>query len=349
LTAGGNLDEGYREDLGSKYQEIALYSELGYAITSKWKVTVGARVFNYKDTADSNIRDYSFDLVNNVVNVTKKVNGKSYFKFNTSYNITDDALVYATVSQGFRRGGTNGFRSLGSTQTISPDVQSYKPDSTINYEIGLKGNFFDRRVYVQADVYQIDWKDVQTYYSQDIGGFPVNGTANGPSARSRGFEGAIRLNATDKLQLNFATSYTEAEWTATKQVCLYTNNTGCRAPWTKGGPLGGAPAWKHSGNIRYTQPFSNGNEGWISLSGRYLGAVQVDRADTPGSNIRSYPSFALFDLRTGVNLAKLDIGLWVENIANKRAQVSQQNDRVLGARILYTSPRTYGLNLSYAF
>jgi iron complex outermembrane recepter protein len=349
LTAGGNLDEGYREDLGSKYQEIALYSELGYAITSKWKVTVGARVFNYKDTADSNIRDYSFDLVNNVVNVTKKVNGKSYFKFNTSYNITDDALVYATVSQGFRRGGTNGFRSLGITQTISPDVQSYKPDSTINYEIGLKGNFFDRRVYVQADVYQIDWKDVQTYYSQDIGGFPVNGTANGPSARSRGFEGAIRLNATDKLQLNFATSYTEAEWTATKQVCLYTNNTGCRAPWTKGGLLGGAPAWKHSGNIRYTQPFSNGNEGWISLSGRYLGAVQVDRADTPGSNIRSYPSFALFDLRTGVNLAKLDIGLWVENIANKRAQVSQQNDRVLGARILYTSPRTYGLNLSYAF
>jgi iron complex outermembrane recepter protein len=347
-TAGGILDEGYRENLGSKYKEIALYGELGYAITSEWKVNVGGRVFNYKDTADSNIRDYSFDLVNNVVNVTKKVTGKSYFKFNTSYNFTNDALIYATISQGFRRGGTNGFRDVG-TKTISPDVQSYKPDSTINYEIGLKGSFADRRVYVQADVYQIDWKDVQTYYSQDINSFPVNGTTNGPSARSRGFEGNVRFNATDNLQLNFATSYTQAKWSATKQVCLYTDGSGCRDPWTKGGLLGGSPKWKHSGNIRYSQPFGDGNEAWVSLSGRFLGSVQVDRADTPGSSIRSYPSYAIFDIRAGTNLGKLDIGIWIENIANKRAQVSQQNDRVLGSRVFYTNPRTYGLNLSYAF
>lgn len=346
-VSGGEVDEGYRENLASDYKELAAYGELGYAITPRWKVNVGGRVFNYKDTAVSNIRDYSLNLVDNDVNVNKKVNGKSYFKFNTSYNITDDALVYATVSQGFRRGGTNGFRNVGA-RVVSPDVQAYTPDSTVNYEIGLKGSFADRRVYVQADIYQIDWKDVQTYFSQDIDGFPVNGTANGPSARSRGFEGAVRFNVTEALQVNFATSYTKAQWSATKRVCLYTNNTGCRS-WDKGGDLGGAPAWKHSGNIRYTRELNNDHEAWLSLSGRYLGKVQIDRADTPVSSVRSYPAFAIFDLRGGVDLGDLDIGLWIENIANKRSQVSQQNDRVLGARILYTTPRTFGLNLSYAF
>ena len=77
--------------------------------------------------------------------------------------------------------------------------------------------------------------------------------------------------------------------------------------------------------------------------------MQVDRADFPTDDIPSYPSDATFDLRGGVELGAVDIGLWVENLANKRAQVSQQNDRVMGARILYTAPRTYGLNLSYSF
>jgi iron complex outermembrane recepter protein len=344
---GGNVDEGYRENLANNYREIAAYGELGYEITPRWKVNVGGRVFNYKDRAISQIRDYSFNLVDNNVDVTRSVKGKSYFKFNTSYDITDDALIYATASQGFRRGGTNGFRNVGA-RVVSPDVQAFKPDSTTNYEVGLKGFFADRRVYLQANLYQIDWKDVQTYFSQEINFFPVNGTANGPDARSRGFEGSVRFNLSDALQINFATAYTEAKWAGTKTVCLYTDASSCRT-WTKGQKLGGSPKWKNSASIRYSTDLGGDANGWVSLSGRFQGAVQVDRADFPTDDIPSYPAYATFDLRSGVDFGALNIGLWVENFTNKRAQVSQQNDRVMGARILYTAPRTYGLNLSYAF
>jgi outer membrane receptor protein involved in Fe transport len=349
---GGNVDEGYREDLSSKYKEIALYGELGYDITPRWKVNVGGRVFNYKDATDTDIRDYSFNLVDNDSSSRVSVKSKSYFKFNTSYNITDDALIYATVSQGFRRGGTNGFRPTVGTgvnqRTVDPNVQNYKPDSTTNYEVGLKGYFADRRLYLQANFYQIDWKDVQTYYSQEINFFPVNGTTNGPNARSRGFEGVVRFNLSDALSLNFTTAYTRAKWSSTKTVCLYTNGTSCRT-WTDGQKLGGAPKWKNSASIRYSGDIGTNAKGWASLSGRFVSAVQVDRADFPTDDVPSYPAYAIFDLRGGVELGDFDIGLWVENFTNKRAQVSQQNDRVMGARILYTTPRTYGLNLSYSF
>jgi iron complex outermembrane recepter protein len=349
---GGRVDEGYGEDLSNKYKEVALYGELGYDITSRWKVNIGGRVFNYKDVTNTDIRDYSLGLVDNESNSKINVKGKSYFKFNTSYNITDDALLYATVSQGFRRGGTNGFRGVvgigGRDRDVDPNVQNYKPDSTTNYEVGLKGYFADRRLYLQANFYQIDWKDVQTYYSQEINFFPVNGTTNGPNARSRGFEGIARFSLSDALSVNFSTAYTSAKWSSTKEVCLYTDDTSCRT-WTEGQKLGGSPKWKNSASIRYSSDIGTNAKGWASLSGRFVSAVQVDRADFPTDDVPSYPSYAIFDLRGGVELGKFDIGLWVENVTNKRAQVSQQNDRVMGARILYTSPRTYGLNLSYEF
>jgi iron complex outermembrane recepter protein len=348
-AAGGNIDEGYRENLASEYKELALYGELSYRITPQWSVTGGARVFNYEDIGISNIRDYSFDLVNSNVRNTTKDSGKAYYKFNTSYNFTPDALVYATVSQGFRRGGVNGFRNFGS-KTIAPEIQNYKPDSTTNYEVGVKGYFLNRRMYVQADVYQIDWKDVQTYLDQSVeNGFPINGTTNGPSARSKGFEFAARFNVTDNLQLNLASANTKANWTASKTVCRYTDGTGCRAPYLKGGVLGGSPDWKHSYGVRYTTNFANGNTGFVALSGRYVGKVPVDRNDDPTSQIDSYSAYSLFDLRAGVSFDKLDLTLWVENIANKRVEVSSQPDSVLGRRVIFTSPRTIGLNASYTF
>ena len=345
-VAGGNTDEGYRENLGSRYKELALYGEASYAITPRWTVTGGGRVFNYSDRALAQIRDYSFDLVNNKVDVTRSENGKTFFKVNTSYTITDDALIYATASQGFRRGGTNGFRDVGEKK-VAPNVQAYQPDSTDNFELGVKGFFIDRRLFAQVDLYQIDWKNVQTYYNQLIDGFPVNGTVNGPSARSRGFEAEARIKLTDALSVGGTTAYTDAKWSQTRIVCLYTDGTGCRT-WSKGGILGGSPKWKHSAYVRYETELTGNTRGWITLSGRQVGAIPIDRADDPAITVDSYRPYAVFDARAGFTFRKIDVTLWVENLGNRRTVVSQQYDRVLGPRVFYTQPRTFGLNLSYA-
>jgi iron complex outermembrane recepter protein len=348
-AAGGNLDEGYRERLGSEYKEVALYGEVSYKVTPKWTVTGGARVFNYDDIGISQIRDYSFDLVDSNVRNENGKDGKSYYKFNTSYNFSPDVLGYFTVSQGFRRGGTNGFRNFRG-KTIAPDIQNYKPDSTTNYEVGIKGSFLNRRLYAQANIYQIDWKDVQTYLDQAVeNGFPINGTTNGPKARSRGFEFASRFRLTDAWQLTLQSAYTEAQWVESKTVCRYTDGTGCRAPYLAGGKLGGSPDWKHNFGVRYTRAFAGGATGFVALSGRYVGKLPVDRGDDPASPVQSRPAYTIFDARAGVSFDKLDVTAWIENVANKRAEVSTQPDNVMGRRAIFTSPRTYGVNLSYAF
>ena len=146
------------------------------------------RLFKYEDTARSYIKDFTYDLVDSDKTNSTSASGKAYFKFNTSYQLNDNLLSYATLSQGYRRGGVNGFRDYG-TNKITKVGNQYAPDSTLNKEIGVKGYLFGRQLYIESDVYRIDWKDVQTYRSQDVeNGFPINGTTNGPNAHTQGFE-----------------------------------------------------------------------------------------------------------------------------------------------------------------
>lgn len=345
--AGGLVDEGYRENLASEYKETALYGEVGYKITPKLLATVGGRVFNYDDRAISQIRDYSFDLVNNNVDVTRGDKGKAYYKANLSYQITDNFLTYATFSQGFRRGGTNGFRNVG-TRIVREDAQQYKPDSTNNLEVGVKGYLFNRQLYLQTNYFRIDWKDVQTYFSQTISGFPVNGTNNGPDARTQGWETALRWRLTDNFQFSYSGAYTEAEWNDTKRICLYTDNTGCRT-YLKGGVLGGTPKWKHNAGLRFNTTLENGTYLWASVSGRHAGKIPVDRSDDPGVVVTARPPYTLYNASAGLGLGAVDATLWVQNVSNKAALVSGQAGGIMGERVIYTTPRTIGVNVSYAF
>ncbi|MBC7377154.1 MAG: TonB-dependent receptor [Burkholderiaceae bacterium] len=348
--AGGQPGEGYRENLASKYKETALFGEIGWRITPAWLTTVGGRVFNYEDEVIAQITDYAGDAAGADRGALTKGKGKSYYKLNTSYQLTPDLLAYATWSQGFRRGGTNAFRNEGS-KIIRPELQSYKPDSTNNTEIGLKGFLFDRQLYIETDVYQIEWKDPQTYRSQVVGGvFPLNGTTNGPNAKTQGWELNARYKLGEHWQLSYSTTTTKAEWDGTLTQCLYTNGTSCKT-WAEGGTLGGAPKWKHNLGLRFNANLADSYEFWASVRGSYVGAVQVDRTDSKGeaATATSYGSYTRYSLNAGLSKGDWDVSLWVQNLTNTQADVSNQDSGLMGYRSIYTTPRTIGVNFSYNF
>jgi iron complex outermembrane recepter protein len=343
-------DVGYSEDLGSKYTESALFGEVGYRITPQWRVNLGARVFNYEDTANVDIVDYAGGAVSNQYTATGKASGKRYYKLNSSYQFTDNLLGYATFSQGFRRGGTNPFRDRGATRIVAPDVRDYKPDSTDNIELGLKGYTLDGALYVEAAAYQIHWKDTQTYRSQDVSGFPVNGTANGPDSLSRGFELTARYKLTQAWQLNYAGATTRAKWDGTKTQCLYVAGTSCRT-WAEGGNLGGAPKWKHDFGVRFQHSFDNDLYLWASVNARYSSKVQADRSDSVADNANAtyYPADTRYSASIGLSRGAWEAQLWGRNLANSNALVSSQAAGLMGPRDITTQPRSFGLNLSYRF
>ena len=349
VTNIGRLpNEGYRENLQSDYSETALFGEVTYRPTDRLTLTAGARTFNYSDDGYSNIRDFTGPTSRESL-ANEKLSGKSYYKLNAAYQATADLLGYATYSQGYRRGGANGYRDY-KTNIVNADIKGYQPDSTNNIEVGVKGYAFDRALYMQLAVYQIDWKSPQIGYTQTIDEFfPINGIANGPDARSRGLELSARYRLNENWQLTYGGAMTSAEFTNDKNIVLYANaKSADDISIAAGTRLWGAPKWKHNVGVRYLTALDNGMTLTAALRGRF-----VDQIQWSDSENRVYPAYSVYSANVGLSKNNWDVSLWVNNLTDNRAVVSNNTGTgqrsELGPRIVSLTPLTAGLNLSYAF
>lgn len=135
----------------------------------------------------------------------------SVWRFNSSYKLGRDGLVYVTIAQGFRPGGFN----LTTPNTgIPPEGRQYDADDLVSYELGGKFSLLQNRLYVSSAIFRIDWSDIQTTVRTPLG-FAYQGNAG--KAVSQGVE--VELNARDillpGLSFNLGYSFTDAKLTET--------------------------------------------------------------------------------------------------------------------------------------
>lgn len=208
--------------------ESAFYGELTYNLTESWSVTGGYRRYKFETdiTGGFGLPLYETvflgapqDAINVDLGSNQGEDEGNLFKFNTSWDITDSALVYFTYSQGYRNGGVNSVPECTPEQIASDDQQLcaladevlIDPDKIDNYEIGYKG-LIGERVSVTSALYYIDWTDLQVATTTVNGSLPITG--NGSAAVSKGLELQGRWMITDNLDLDFSYAYTQAELTA---------------------------------------------------------------------------------------------------------------------------------------
>ena len=161
---------------------------------------------------------------------------------------------------------------------------------------------------------------------------------------------SCKTKITNNFTAPLSSAYTDAKWDGTRRNCLYEGNQTeqCRL-WSKGGVLGGTPKWKSNAGFRFNTTLDNGAYLWASLSGRYVGTVPIDRADSPTQTVRVRPAYSLYNGSMGLSIGEWDIQLWMQNLNNKRAEVSGQEGGIMGPRVIYSTPRTIGTNITYSF
>jgi len=246
----------YYSQAYSKLEESAVFGEIGYDITDKWTVTVGGRYYQYDlesfSDVDFPLFDPSFipvgvssleaslkdDFAAGSPNGTERT-GQSdegtLYKFNTSYQFTEDMLGYFTVSQGYRIGNANGLAvcpafdplnnlqgacALQPGQQFGPgagdistrDETQYLPDKTINYELGAKTTLAGGRVTLNGALYYIEWKDPQLTSATINASIPI--TVNAEGAETKGFELSGNWAVTDAFSMRGSYSRSEASLTA---------------------------------------------------------------------------------------------------------------------------------------
>ncbi len=225
--------------------ETAFFGEVGYDLTDRWTVTVGGRYYDYELKAASTVDFPLFDntlepmTIDEVQNLAfdpalGQADDGFLYKFNTSYDVTDDALVYFTISEGYRIGASNGIGecdaydpnatqgacALAPGQQFGPnpgdvaqfDERQYGPDQTTSYELGAKTTLMDGALILNGAIYFIDWTDPQVSSATVNANIPI--TINADGAESKGFEISGNWQATSAFSLRGSYSHTETELTA---------------------------------------------------------------------------------------------------------------------------------------
>lgn len=336
----------------NRFIEKAVFGEITWHAIEGLDLTGGVRVFQQKLRRTVNNVNPVFGLAEASVNSAKFSDAK--FRFNATYEYTPGHRVYATFSQGFRRGGANAFSLTGFLREPAA-LLNYAPDSVDNFELGVKGRFGNGWRYT-ADVFLAKWKNPQ------IGGFTaVNfwpAVFNGQEAESKGFEFELLGNLTDTLSFQGGYAYTKA--TLTKDFCVPSGDgTGnpagdisCAIVGTKGTPLPSAP--KHSGtfSLNYEQALNDEDTITASFNGNYKGKSRMN-LPTLGARYPMVPSYWLFNAYVGWNHGPVTASLFARNLFDKRT-VFAINTRITPyAPIdLYESvgrPRTIGIEVGYKF
>jgi iron complex outermembrane receptor protein len=317
----------------NNFQEYSAFGTLTYHFSDRFDVQVGGRYSKNKQFYHETITGPFFDP--DIYDVTARSKDSSFtYLFSPRFRITPDVMVYARVASGYRPGGPNPGAAFGFPAT-------YTADTTVSYEVGAKASLLDRRLTVEASVYDIEWDDIQLRRTDPVTRFAY--FENSGKARSRGAELALTVNPIRGMTLDGNVSYTDA--TLREDV---TFGAGGPVLIPAGEMLPFSSKW--SGSVGIEQRFDlGGTEAFIGGDFNFTSNRLGDPPTLPTGVRLRLPSYETFNLRAGLEAASgLLITVYVKNLTDKRGVINAE-ERGTGSTIVLSRPRTIGLSLAQKF
>jgi len=157
-------------------KNYAVFGEMSYGLfNGKIVPLVGLRSYHDKRT---------FEDATSSLPSTKDV---TTWRANVSWLPTDDLTMFVTVATGFRSGIVQSQAQVLSLQQAGvPASIALGPETSKNYEVGLKWRTADRALSVKLNLYQTKYKDLQTNTPGAITN--VNGFSNFGDGTSKGLD-----------------------------------------------------------------------------------------------------------------------------------------------------------------
>lgn len=255
-----NTDDWYTEEYNSKTEQTAVFGEMSYGLTDKLTATIGARWFEYeRDRTEFKEwpRGNPYDT-----DIYEGDDSDTLYKFAVNYDISDDQMIYALYSEGFRLGGSNSKKNPASRM---PD--RYENDSLVNKEVGLKSQWLDNRLQLNASFYTMEWDDIQRGIT-DPDDWSANATVNMGDAELSGAEITATFIVSERLSVDASYSTNDSElqnnYYLSELIALTDPDSQDYLLGANGQEMAIAPPSKWWLGIEYSLPeVINGIDGWI--------------------------------------------------------------------------------------
>jgi iron complex outermembrane receptor protein len=309
-------------DAGYKSNELSEFGEATYHFSDQWRATLGGRYYDIRLATDT-LQGVPPTLVSNGGH--QRSAGFSP-KGSLTYEPNKDLMMYALVSKGFRMGGVNLVAPIASF----PTPATYRSDSLINYEIGIRPAWFEHTLTLDTAFFFIDWSNIQLRLSRPDGFDYVN---NVGAAHNKGIENTLSWRPNANWALQASLTYLEAA--LAQSITLGGGTT-----LSSGATLPGASKWTTSETASYT--WSTDSAPFLSASHRFVSSANSNfTATLPIGN------YNIFDIRGGGHLGhNVTATFFVDNIADKRGVTAASTFGTYLADY-YIRPRTVGVQFDW--
>lgn len=319
---------------------LAVFGQLGYKLTQGLELTAGLRYDNenrkaiFNGFGDAIFTMGTLTFVRPDSTVTGKYNAVSP-KVALNYSISSKSSVYLSYTRGFRAGGVN-------SQRLPKGIsQTFQPEFSDNFEAGLKATGMENKLRVGLTAFLINWKDLQTFNL--VAPFTY-ARENLGDVQTKGLELDATMIPVKNLELDASLGLNSGKY---KDFRL-TRVDFATASETKidvsGKKLANAPSHTFYVAMQYGIPLSATAK--LSLRGEYR---SVGQFYTDLQNTLNQPTYSLINTRVNLQVAKLNVAFWVQNLGNTRYLIYGSGDTSFGRSVRMASPRTLGVTLNYGF
>ncbi|MFN3834396.1 MAG: TonB-dependent receptor [Glycocaulis sp.] len=312
--------------LPTSYEEIAVFGNMSFDLTDRLTVGLGGRLAR-------NEQDYlqQFDgpLVGGPQPDVPGESSETVFTYmaTATFNLTADTMLYGRIASGYRPGGPN-----VSMPGVPPQVEA---DRLVNYEAGIKSDFWDGRALIELTGFWIEWEDIQL--ATAAGG--LSWLTNAGTARSRGIEFQGVVAPVDGLRLGFNAALVDS--------VLTEDAPGLSA--VSGDRLPSVPRANYSLTADYGWGLQNGWDARVGGGIRWVGDRNVSY---PGAvNFMQLDSYYSVDLNAEISNGSWSLRGYVRNLTDEDVYLSgvRMTDAFGSPTFVMSSllqPRTVGLVLS---
>lgn len=331
---GAVADSVFDGDTQIDTEQYAAFGEATYSFTDQFRLKLGFRYFDY----ESDVYIFGSGVANGGVSIDEDTLKEDDWvpKVELSYDVSDDHMIYATYSEGFRLGGVNGFVPA----VCGPELVAlgsglgapFESDSVINYEVGAKTAWLDNHLVANFAIYRNEFEDIQTNTPLNCGFFQL---LNGGKLENNGIEGDIIYQVSEALSLRLGFAYVDSEIT---EAIPMVNVKGDEPPYV--------PEFTASAGFEYGVPVRDGF-GYIRTDVRHVGSSSNEFSSQASRS--TLPSYTIVDLTFGYEVSDWSFSLFAKNLFDDEIITNIDPDRVQPDQLSLGLPRTVGVSVRRDF
>lgn len=331
----------------------AIFGSVTYEFTDTFSATVGLRYSEETKDTYSTLQIPGRPLIAAIDD--KKTFREVTHSVKLQYRSNDQLMFYTSFDRGFKAGGFNRQSTTcaltnGAAGCLPDSLLSYEPEMTDSIEIGMKGDFLDQTLRLNAAIFYQTYDDFQV--AQTIHEQATTLITNAAKVESKGIEFDFQANFGNHVSMDGSVTYADSRYDKyADSPCSHAGQAGCDNGVIdlSGKKLDNAPTWTANVGLAYQRAFEpmSGVEFFSRIDLSYRDDttlhVSLDRDTDQGAYTLVNGQVGLEEMQ-----GRWRASFWAKNLADKKYAITSVSNAG-GLSFIQGLPRTYGVTLDWFF